>query len=607
MALMQVITHISSLPFADSSVVLEHLNSHDLVHPTLAAFLQLNKVSILHCDKSYKSALKPLQIEYKESTNIMRAIKKHISTIIKSKLNEQLLLSVSHLYSKDKLQYDMQREDNFVVIVGYEIDQVEKELEALNMRMEKMIDWYIPHFKVLVKNNDYNQVIHSILGQYLPHNSSDDPAINQDNCSLLKDTSIEYKINDISNEPVGDLIKEYDGILREMISDVSENDRSNLRNLNNLILEKKSLLSELESYLEEKMKLVAPNLRHILGDRLTSKLIHKAGGLMNLSLAPSSTLQLFGAEKSLFKALKQNKRTPKHGILYNLDYIKDNKARMCRFVANKCSIAARIDCFNKDRTDQYGLAMRRQIDRKIRIPKKDYKVETTSKLLERVHSKISDKSQNEQENENGGNFSGNQSENKPITMSPRNSKTPTKNTETKADKKTIVASKAKASKKIEEKKTLPKESDKVKPKAGTKNEELVAMGAPKRRPKNGLEGTAVEAAPAKKQKATASEDMPTKRQKKEEAINEKDAPKKKTKQVEVINEKAILKKKATQQDNYEEVAKKTAKKQKASATEEKPKKAVKKSIQVEQKEKATENKAEVNSSKAKAAKKTTKK
>jgi hypothetical protein len=67
----------------------------------------------------------------------------------------------------------------------------------------------------------------------------------------------------------------------------------------------------LASYLAEKMNLVAPSLTALLGERIGARLISHAGSLTNLSKYPASTVQILGAEKALFRALKTKGNTPK--------------------------------------------------------------------------------------------------------------------------------------------------------------------------------------------------------------------------------------------------------------------------------------------------------
>ena len=61
----------------------------------------------------------------------------------------------------------------------------------------------------------------------------------------------------------------------------------------------------------EKMNLVAPSLTALLGERIGARLISHAGSLTNLSKYPASTVQILGAEKALFRALKTKGNTPK--------------------------------------------------------------------------------------------------------------------------------------------------------------------------------------------------------------------------------------------------------------------------------------------------------
>jgi len=95
------------------------------------------------------------------------------------------------------------------------------------------------------------------------------------------------------------------------------------------------------------MQIVAPNLTEILGYTVAARLIAHAGSLSTLAKYPASTVQILGAEKALFRALKTKCNTPKYGLLYHTSYIgkstKEIKGKISRFLANKCSIAARID------------------------------------------------------------------------------------------------------------------------------------------------------------------------------------------------------------------------------------------------------------------------
>lgn len=107
--------------------------------------------------------------------------------------------------------------------------------------------------------------------------------------------------------------------------------------------------TEMQSYLKDKMDNVAPNLTTLVGENVGAKLISHSGSLSNLAKYPASTVQILGAEKALFRALKTKTNTPKYGLLYNSSFIGraigKNKGKISRFLANKCSIAARLDNF----------------------------------------------------------------------------------------------------------------------------------------------------------------------------------------------------------------------------------------------------------------------
>ena len=89
----------------------------------------------------------------------------------------------------------------------------------------------------------------------------------------------------------------------------------------------------------------APNLIAIAGTTVSAQLISHVGSLKKLAFLPSSTIQILGAEKSLFRHLRGNGRCPKHGYLFNNAMVQSssNKGKMARQLACKISICARVD------------------------------------------------------------------------------------------------------------------------------------------------------------------------------------------------------------------------------------------------------------------------
>jgi RNA processing factor Prp31 len=90
-----------------------------------------------------------------------------------------------------------------------------------------------------------------------------------------------------------------------------------------------------------------------------------------LAKAPASTVQILGAEKALFRALKTKGNTPKYGLIYHSTFIgradAKNKGRISRYLAYKCSIATRIDSFSDEPSRLYGEKLREQVEERLKF------------------------------------------------------------------------------------------------------------------------------------------------------------------------------------------------------------------------------------------------
>merc|ERR1712000_35313 len=100
-------------------------------------------------------------------------------------------------------------------------------------------------------------------------------------------------------------------------------------------------------------------------------IIDAAKGLSNLAKMPASTLQILGAEKALFRALKAKSNTPKYGLIFHSTFIgrasTRDKGRISRYLANKCSIACRIDFFADEPSTKWGKALKQQIEDRLQF------------------------------------------------------------------------------------------------------------------------------------------------------------------------------------------------------------------------------------------------
>lgn len=110
-----------------------------------------------------------------------------------------------------------------------------------------------------------------------------------------------------------------------------------------------SLRKAQEEYLDVLMNQECPNIRAVAGTMIGAKLLATAGSLRALSKFPASTVQTLGAEKALFRHLTAKSRPPKYGHLINHPLVasapKDKRGKAARILANKLSIAAKVDYF----------------------------------------------------------------------------------------------------------------------------------------------------------------------------------------------------------------------------------------------------------------------
>jgi len=122
-----------------------------------------------------------------------------------------------------------------------------------------------------------------------------------------------------------------------------------IQELSRAILALSIMRQKLENYIENTLGEVAPNTQALAGSLLSARLIAIAGGLQNLAKMPASTIQVLGAEKALFRALKTGSRPPKHGLLFQHALIHEaprwQRGQISRALAGKLAITARIDAY----------------------------------------------------------------------------------------------------------------------------------------------------------------------------------------------------------------------------------------------------------------------
>lgn len=128
---------------------------------------------------------------------------------------------------------------------------------------------------------------------------------------------------------------------------------------------------QLYEYLKNRMQAIAPNLSILVGELVGARLIAHAGSLLNLAKHPASTVQILGAEKALFRALKTKHETPKYGLIYHASLIGQtapkNKGKVARLLGAKAALATRYDALGEgEASTEIGLEGRTKIEQRIK-------------------------------------------------------------------------------------------------------------------------------------------------------------------------------------------------------------------------------------------------
>ena len=284
---------------------------------------------------------------------ISRAIRMYIDKYLQ--VNDQDIvkaeLGLGHSYSRMKCMFDVNRQDKPIVQSIALIDLLDKDINSFCMRIKEWFGWHFPELGKIVKDNYlYLRLVRLI----------------QERGNLIKNKDdLVEKMNEITLDP--EVTKAIcDAAVISMGSDISEGDLLNIKFFSEKVDTLVKYRENLATYLKEKMKKLAPNTSALVGEVVAARLVSHSGSLSALAKYPASTIQILGAEKALFRALKTRSKTPKYGLLYNSSFIgkakAKNKGKISRYLANKLAMCARIDYFSNDRFDEYGNELKKQIE-----------------------------------------------------------------------------------------------------------------------------------------------------------------------------------------------------------------------------------------------------
>ncbi|KAL6989001.1 snoRNP complex protein nop56 [Sarracenia purpurea var. burkii] len=285
---------------------------------------------------------------------LFRGVRLHFDRFIENQKPgdlEKAQLGLGHSYSRAKVKFNVNRVDNMVIQAIFLLDTLDKDINSFSMRVR---EWYSWHFPELVKiiNDNY---LYAKVAKFI------------ENKSELAEDKIPGLTDIVGDEDKAKEIVE--AAKASMGRDLSPVDLINVKQFAQRVMDLSEYRKKLYDYLVTKMNDIAPNLAALIGEVVGARLISHAGSLTNLAKCPSSTLQILGAEKALFRALKTRGNTPKYGLIFHSSFIgrasARNKGRMARYLANKCSIASRIDCFLEKSTTAFGEKLREQVEERL--------------------------------------------------------------------------------------------------------------------------------------------------------------------------------------------------------------------------------------------------
>lgn len=209
-------------------------------------------------------------------------------------------------------------QDKHLIQAINSIDEIDESISKLIERIREWYALYFPEMDIIKNNETYIKLISQ---------------------NKTKEAIVEAKPEAFPDEII------------DIDDDIDPRDLEIMNNYANSIYELQKSRKSIEEYIDKKMESIAPNLRLLVGSSLGAKLISHAGGLKRLAMYPSSTVQIMGAEKALFRHLKSGDRPPKYGLIYQHPQVRGakwwNRGKVARMLAGMISHAARRDIFTK--------------------------------------------------------------------------------------------------------------------------------------------------------------------------------------------------------------------------------------------------------------------
>lgn len=279
--------------------------------------------------------------------------------IVQSKLamNEteatQALRNFAIEFSSVRVKEASEKLDLHIIQSVNALDELDKIINVVGARMR---EWYGLHFPEL------DNLIQSLIAY----------AEIVKNAGLRENITIQIIENAGMHDRKAEIIM--DAAKRSKGGDMTTENLVIVKKIAQEIISQSELRRILSDHIESAMDLVAPNVKSLLTASVGARIIAKAGSLSRLAVLPASTIQVLGAEKALFRALKTGTRPPKHGLIFQHPLIHSaprwQRGKIARAIASKVAIAARIDVYRHSEKDSSILE---RLERRIKEIQEKYK------------------------------------------------------------------------------------------------------------------------------------------------------------------------------------------------------------------------------------------
>jgi nucleolar protein 58 len=313
------------------------------------------KDKLLVCDKPLGQQIKEkleIGVEMHPNTQqIWRGIKQQLTALV-SGLEEaetnQMALGLSHALNRFKLKFSPDKVDTMIIQAVGLLDDLDKELNNFAMRLREWYGWHFPELgKIVTDNVTYAKTVRA-LGM------------------RTNAKSMELDLPEETLEEVKKAAEISMGV------EITETDLAHIQELCERVVELTEYRASLSSYLKNRMTALAPNLTHMVGELIGARLISHAGSVLSLAKHPASTVQILGAEKALFRALKTKSATPKYGLLFHASLVGQSapktKGKIARVLAAKLALAIRVDALGDTGTDaSIGIENREYVEKRMRM------------------------------------------------------------------------------------------------------------------------------------------------------------------------------------------------------------------------------------------------